>query len=153
MKLPDGYEFSTVETDEDVEELLKFHSIVHPDDDPNELRRQIYQLPGFGIEKNFYIRDMSKKEIVCALNTFRNCYLFNFMNGKIENITDLGMQEVDANRRFRSPPDDLVRLVFGTYSIDELSHNNIDFIVSNGLKSLIQTLFPKRESCIYNYMV
>ena len=50
MKLPDGYEFSTVETDEDVEELLKFHSIVHPDDDLNELRRQIYQLPGFGFK-------------------------------------------------------------------------------------------------------
>ncbi|MHA2058275.1 MAG: GNAT family N-acetyltransferase [Candidatus Thorarchaeota archaeon] len=87
-----------------------------------------------------------------ALNTFRNCYLLKFVNGKIESITDSGMQEVDENRRFRSPPDDLARLVLGAYSIDELSYNNIDFIVSNGLKSLIQTLFPKRESCIFYYM-
>ena len=429
VKLPDGYKFSTVETDEDVEELLKFHSIVHPDDDPDELRRQIYNLPGFGKELNFYIRDTDKNEIVCALNaipgtwyyedvplrnlelgwvgtlkehrrkglfktlythfdkllqegeydistiqgipyyyrqfgydfvipmgrtlwltidqipqidektppsfmdinireatsrdidnlidlydehnrelqvyagrnrnlwnmqeeakreydrefqtvvledengvqgylrfvlvlgpgvgmhgsgpvlqviesrirsftgvrrvlefirtkalehniyrigvlgpstnnlsrialdlggrirggwkhqvrvpsmlrllrsiqpvlekrligtmfeglteelmlnTFRNCYELKFVNGKIESISDLGMQEVDENRKFRSPPDDLARLVLGAYGIDELSHNNIDFIVSNSLKSLIKTLFPKRESCIYYYMV
>jgi hypothetical protein len=86
------------------------------------------------------------------LNTFRNCYDLKFVNGKIESISDLGMQEVDENRRFRSPPDDLVRLVLGAYGIDELSHNNIDFLVSNSLKSLIKTLFPKRESCIYYYM-
>ena len=62
------------------------------------------------------------------------------------------MQEVDENRPFRAPPNDLVRLVLGEYSIDEISYNNIDFIVSSGLKSLIRTLFPKRESCIYYYM-
>ncbi|MHA2160766.1 MAG: GNAT family N-acetyltransferase [Candidatus Thorarchaeota archaeon] len=379
MKLPDGYEFGSVETDEELEELLSFHTIVHPDDDPDELRRQINKLPGFGRKLNFYIRDKAKNVIVCALNaipstwyyedvplrnlelgwvgtlkehrrkglfkslythfdkllqdgkydistiqgipyyyrqfgydfvipmgrtlwltvdqiptidektppsfmqlnireatsddiddlmklydehnrplqvytgrnrdlwnvqeetkreydkefqtivledengvqgylrfvlilsteagmhgsgnaiqviesriqsftgvrralqfllrsiqpvlekrlmgtmfedltedlalnTFRNCYLLKFVNGKIESITDSGMQEVDENRRFRSPPDDLARLVLGAYSIDELSYNNIDFIVSNGLKSLIQTLFPKRESCIFYYM-
>jgi hypothetical protein len=379
VKLPDGYEFGSVETDEELEELLSFHTIVHPDDDPDELRRQINKLPGFGRKLNFYIRDKAKNVIVCALNaipstwyyedvplrnlelgwvgtlkehrrkglfkslythfdkllqdgkydistiqgipyyyrqfgydfvipmgrtlwltvdqiptidektppsfmqlnireatsddiddlmklydehnrplqvytgrnrdlwnvqeetkreydkefqtivledengvqgylrfvlilsteagmhgsgnaiqviesriqsftgvrralqfllrsiqpvlekrlmgtmfedltedlalnTFRNCYLLKFVNGKIESITDSGMQEVDENRRFRSPPDDLARLVLGAYSIDELSYNNIDFIVSNGLKSLIQTLFPKRESCIFYYM-
>lgn len=57
MKLPDGYKFGTVETDEELEELIKFHTIVHPDDDPDELRRQINKLPGFGRELNFYIRD------------------------------------------------------------------------------------------------
>ena len=87
-----------------------------------------------------------------ALNTFRHCYMLKFVNGRIENITDLGMQEVDENRSFCAPPDDLVRLVMGAYSIDEITHNNIDFIVSNGLKSMIRTLFPKRESCIYYYM-
>ena len=88
-----------------------------------------------------------------TLNTFRNCYVLKFENGRIESITDLGMQEVDENRPFRAPPNDLVRLVLGEYSIDEISYNNIDFIVSNSLKSLIQTLFPKRESCIYYYYV
>ena len=88
-----------------------------------------------------------------ALNTFRNCYVLNFVNGRIESITDSGMQEVDENRPFRAPPNDLVRLVLGEYSIDELSYNNIDFIVNKGLKSLIRTLFPKRESCIYYYYV
>ena len=68
VKPPDGYEFGTVETDKELEELLKFHTIVHPDDDPDELKRQIDKFPGFGRELNFYIRDTAQNEIVCALN-------------------------------------------------------------------------------------
>ncbi|MHA2359115.1 MAG: GNAT family N-acetyltransferase [Candidatus Thorarchaeota archaeon] len=86
------------------------------------------------------------------INTFRNCYLLKFVNGKIENITDIGMQEVDESRGFRAPPNDLVRLIFGVNDIDEIRNNNIDFIVSWELKSLVATLFPKGESCIYYYM-
>ena len=74
------------------------------------------------------------------------------MNGKVESITDVGMQEVDESRGFRAPPNDLVRLIFGVYDIDEIKHSNIDFIVSRELKSLVATLFPKGESCIYYYM-
>ena len=62
------------------------------------------------------------------------------------------MQDVDESRGFRTPPSDLVRLIFGVYDIDEIKHNNIDFIVSLELKSLVATLFPKGESSIYYYM-
>jgi len=87
-----------------------------------------------------------------TINTFHHCYLLKFLNGTIESITDSGMQEVDESRGFRAPPNDLVRLIFGAYDIDEISHNNIDFIVGRDLKSLVETLFPKGESCIYYYM-
>jgi predicted acetyltransferase len=86
-----------------------------------------------------------------TINTFRHCYLLKFTKGKVESVTDIGMQEVDESRGFRAPPNDLVRLIFGGYDIDEISHNNIDFIVGRDLKSLIDTLFPKGESCISYY--
>jgi hypothetical protein len=87
-----------------------------------------------------------------TINTFRHCYGLKFVDGKIESIKDTGMQEVDESRGFRAPPMDLIRLVFGVHDIDEIKHNNIDFIVSRELKSLVATLFPKSESCIYYYM-
>ncbi len=86
-----------------------------------------------------------------TVNTFRHCYLLKFVKGKIESVTDIGMQEVDESRGFRAPPNDLIRLIFGVYDIDEISHNNIDFIVGRDLKSLVETLFPKGESCISYY--
>jgi len=85
------------------------------------------------------------------MNTFQNCYVLKFTNGKIVDVTDLGPQEVDANRAFRSPPQDLVRLVLGAYSIKELKQNNIDFIVSSSVRLITETLFPKLESAIYLY--
>ncbi len=87
-----------------------------------------------------------------SINTFRHCYLLKFVGGKIESITDIGMQEVDESLGFRAPPNDLIRLIFGVYDIDELQHNNIDFLVRWDLKALVATLFPKGESCIYYYM-
>jgi hypothetical protein len=86
-----------------------------------------------------------------AMNTFQNCYVLKFTNGKIVDVTDLGPQEVDENRAFRSPPLDLVRLVLGVYSIKELKQNNIDFIVSSSVRLIVETLFPKLESAIYLY--
>ncbi|MFW9794807.1 MAG: GNAT family N-acetyltransferase [Candidatus Thorarchaeota archaeon] len=87
-----------------------------------------------------------------TINTFRDCYLLKFVDGRIESISDIGMQEVDESRGFRTPPNDLVRLIFGVYDIDEIQNNNIDFIVRWDLKTLVSTLFPKGESCIYYYM-
>jgi predicted acetyltransferase len=87
-----------------------------------------------------------------SINTFRHCYLLKFVSGKIESITNIGMQEVDGHSGFRAPPNDLIRLIFGAYDIDELKYNNIDFIVNRDLKSLVATLFPKGESIIYYYM-
>ena len=86
-----------------------------------------------------------------AINTFRNCYLLKFVGGKIESVSDIGMQEEGENQGFRAPPNDLIRLIFGVYDIDEIKYNNIDFIVNRDLKSLVSTLFPKGESSIYYF--
>lgn len=85
------------------------------------------------------------------MNTFQNCYVLKFSAGKIVDVADLGPQEVDENRAFRSPPQDLVRLILGAYSVEELKQNNIDFIVSSGVRLITETLFPKIESSIYLY--
>jgi len=86
-----------------------------------------------------------------AINTYEHCYLLPFVNGKLAPVKDIGMQEVDEYRTFRAPPNDLVRLVLGTYDTEELGNQNIDFSVSNELKLLVETLFPKRDSFIAYY--
>ena len=86
-----------------------------------------------------------------AINTYEHCYLLPFVKGKLAAVKDIGMQEVDEYRTFRTPPNDLVRLVLGDYTIEELRNQNIDFIVSKELKPLVETLFPKRNSFIAYY--
>ncbi|MGY5880931.1 MAG: GNAT family N-acetyltransferase [Candidatus Thorarchaeota archaeon] len=84
MELPDGFEFGFVETDEDVEELVKFHSIVHPEDDVGVLPRQIANLPGFGREMNYFIRDLDKGIIVSTLNAIP--FIWNFEDIPLRNL-------------------------------------------------------------------
>ncbi len=86
-----------------------------------------------------------------ALNTYRNCYLLNFVQGNLDTITDIGMQNTDARSEIRMPPDDFVRLLLGAYTIDQLKETNIDFIVSGTQKALLTSLFPKKESYIFPY--
>jgi hypothetical protein len=86
------------------------------------------------------------------LNTHRNCYSLRFKKGRITKVQDLGMQETGEKREFRAPPHDLVKLILGDSSIDELNRANVDFIVDGRIHSLVQTLFPKRESSIAYYM-
>lgn len=85
------------------------------------------------------------------MNTFQNCYMLKFVNGKIVEVSNLGPQEVNENQTFRAPPNDLVRLVLGAYSIKELEYNNIDFIVRGDVRLIAETLFPKKESSVYYY--
>lgn len=85
------------------------------------------------------------------MNTFRNCYKLQFVNGKISDVSNLGPQEVNDNQAFRAPPNDLARLVLGAYSIKELEQNNIDFIVRGEVRLITEALFPKKESSIYYY--
>ncbi|MFX0108150.1 MAG: hypothetical protein ACFE7R_07695, partial [Candidatus Hodarchaeota archaeon] len=86
-----------------------------------------------------------------TINTYRHCYVLDFQDGRIQQIKDLGIHEDGKNLSFRSPPNDFVRLLLGQYSIDEISQQNIDFLVSGSVKSLISTLFPKQESFIGYY--
>ncbi|MHA2379075.1 MAG: GNAT family N-acetyltransferase [Candidatus Thorarchaeota archaeon] len=87
-----------------------------------------------------------------ALNTHRNCYVLRFKEGKIAKVEDLGIQSVGEKNEFRAPSHDLVKLILGDSNIDELNRANIDFLVEGRIRSLVETLFPKRESCIYYYM-
>ncbi|MHA1924487.1 MAG: GNAT family N-acetyltransferase [Candidatus Thorarchaeota archaeon] len=66
--LPDGLEFGIVETDDELEELIKFNSSIHEPNDGEELRRIIDLLPGFSREMNFYIRDTDKGLFVSSIN-------------------------------------------------------------------------------------
>jgi hypothetical protein len=86
-----------------------------------------------------------------TINTYRHCYVLDFQGGKIQQIKDLGIHEDGKNLSFRAPPQDFVRLLLGQYSIDELSQQNIDFLVNGAVKTLVTTLFPKQESFIGYY--
>ena len=84
MEVPDGFEFGYVETDEELEEFLKFQSLVHPDDDVEELRRQIELLPAFTREMNYYIRDLDTGHIVSALNSIPSTW--NYEDIPLKNL-------------------------------------------------------------------
>ncbi|MFW9918078.1 MAG: GNAT family N-acetyltransferase [Candidatus Thorarchaeota archaeon] len=86
-----------------------------------------------------------------AISTYRNCYLLKFIEGTLEPIEDLGMQPTRSRYGIRMPPQDLVRLILGDYSIHELGTQNIDFIVRPGRKHFLETLFPKQDSYLYSY--
>ncbi|MGY5854422.1 MAG: GNAT family N-acetyltransferase [Candidatus Thorarchaeota archaeon] len=68
MNMPDGFEFGIVETDEEIEELIKFTDSVHEEDDSVYLRRLIENLPDFGRQSNYYIKDSDKGLIVSSIN-------------------------------------------------------------------------------------
>ncbi|MFX0107390.1 MAG: GNAT family N-acetyltransferase, partial [Candidatus Hodarchaeota archaeon] len=66
--LPDGFEFGIVETDDELEELIRFNSMIHEPHDGEELRRLVELLPGFSREMNYYIRDTDQGIFVSSLN-------------------------------------------------------------------------------------
>jgi len=125
LKLPDGFEFGIVESDEEVEELLKFHSIVHPNDDVEELRRQIDHLPGFGREKNYYIRDLDKGIIVTALNSIP--FIWNYEDIPLRNL-ELGW--VGTLKEYRRKG--LNKLLY-THFENLLLSGNYDFSTIQGI--------------------
>jgi predicted acetyltransferase len=86
-------------------------------------------------------------------NLYRTCYRFKFVNGRLDTIEDIGMQGTDTNQAFRIPPSDFIRLVLGDCSVDELRSHNVDFTIRAGKKHLLETLFPKKPSFLYNYQV
>ncbi|MHA1484115.1 MAG: GNAT family N-acetyltransferase [Candidatus Thorarchaeota archaeon] len=76
MELPGGFEFGVVKSKADIEELIKFNAVVHGDDDPEELRRQIDNLPNFDRELNFYIRDLDKGIIVSTASAIPSVWMY-----------------------------------------------------------------------------
>ncbi len=89
------------------------------------------------------------REIV--INTYRTCYKLTFQNGELKPIEDIGMQKTDRYMDIRLLPQGFVRLILGEFTIDELKNQNVDFIVRLGHRTLLQTLFPKKESYIHHY--
>ncbi|NHJ14101.1 MAG: GNAT family N-acetyltransferase [Candidatus Thorarchaeota archaeon] len=68
QELPDGFEYGVVQTDEEMEEIIKFNEAIHGEDDALALRRLIDEYPNLEKEQHFYIRDMDKGIIVSSLN-------------------------------------------------------------------------------------
>ncbi|MGY5876114.1 MAG: hypothetical protein RTU30_10235, partial [Candidatus Thorarchaeota archaeon] len=100
------------------------------------------------IEKHLEDTMFSSLSQELRINTYRNCYLLNFEDGVLTLVKELGPQPWgDLSIRYH----DLIRLVFGERTFDELREMNSDAMVSGDLKSLIATLFPKGESFIHYY--
>ncbi|MDF1538885.1 MAG: hypothetical protein P1Q69_08280 [Candidatus Thorarchaeota archaeon] len=89
------------------------------------------------------------REII--INTYRTCYKLTFQSGELMPIEDIGMQKTDSYMEIRVPPQGFVRLILGEFTIDELKNQNVDFIVRRGYRTLLETLFPKKESYIHHY--
>ena len=85
------------------------------------------------------------------INTYRTCYKLSFQNGILQSVEDIGMQKTDTYMETRLPPLGFIRLILGEFTVDELKKQNVDFIVRRGQKTLLETLFPKKESYIYSY--
>ncbi len=76
MELLGGFEFGVVKSKADIEELIKFNAVVHVDDDPEEIRRQIDNLPNLDRESNFYIRDLDKGIIVSTASAIPSVWMY-----------------------------------------------------------------------------
>jgi GNAT superfamily N-acetyltransferase len=76
MELPDGFELGVIKSDADLEELIKFNAVVHGDDDPEEIRRQIDNLPMLDRESNFYIRNLDNGIIVSAASAIPSVWMY-----------------------------------------------------------------------------
>ena len=76
MELLDGFEFGIVKSDADLEALIKFNAVVHGDDDPEEIRRQIDNLPKLDRESNFYIRNLDNGTIVSAASAIPSVWMY-----------------------------------------------------------------------------
>jgi predicted acetyltransferase len=85
------------------------------------------------------------------INTYRTCYKLSFQDGELLPIEDIGMQKTDSYMEIRLPPQGFIRLILGEFTLAELKQQNVDFIVRRGYSTLLETLFPKKESYIYHY--
>jgi predicted acetyltransferase len=87
-----------------------------------------------------------------VINTYKTCYKLTFQDGELLPIEDIGMQKTDSYMEIRLPPQGFVRLILGEFTVEELKKQNVDFIVRRGHTTLLETLFPKKESYIYHYL-
>ncbi len=82
------------------------------------------------------------------INTYKNCYVLHFRDGRLATIQELGQQPWgDISIREQ----DFVRLLLSGWTLDELRMMNCDTMVPGELKLFLDTLFPKGESFIHYY--
>ncbi|MHA1480609.1 MAG: GNAT family N-acetyltransferase [Candidatus Thorarchaeota archaeon] len=129
LNVPDGFEFGVVETDEELEELIKFNATIHEPTDGEFLKRLIENLPRFGREMNFYIRDSEKGYIVSSINAIPSIWEYD---GIALNNLELGF--VGTLKEYRNKG--LLRIL---YSYFEKLLKDYDISTIQGIPYLYRT--------------
>ncbi|MHA2042435.1 MAG: GNAT family N-acetyltransferase [Candidatus Thorarchaeota archaeon] len=124
--LPDGLEFGIVETDDELEKLIKFNSSIHEPQDGKELKRIIDLLPGFSREMNFYIRDSDKGVFVSSLNAIPS--VWGYASISIRNL-ELGFVGTLPEYRKKG----LVRALYREFFEKELIRGRYDISTIQGI--------------------
>ncbi|TFG11507.1 GNAT family N-acetyltransferase [Candidatus Thorarchaeota archaeon] len=73
---PDGFVYGCVETPEEHRELVELNRAIHDETDALMLERLIEHYPGFGLESNFYLRDLDTGEMVACLNAIPSTWSY-----------------------------------------------------------------------------
>jgi predicted acetyltransferase len=81
------------------------------------------------------------------LNFYEEAIELVFQKGKLERVASVG--PTDTNNGIRLPPYPDVQLLMGYRSREEILDYRLDFRVDGKFQLLVDTLFPKRESYIY----
>jgi hypothetical protein len=73
---PKGFAYGYVETREEYREFLELNKSIHSGDDALMLERLIEHYPGFGLENNFFLRDLDSGEMVACLNAIPSTWSY-----------------------------------------------------------------------------
>jgi predicted acetyltransferase len=83
------------------------------------------------------------------INFYEETIELVFQKGKLEKASSLGPTDAKETKEIRVPPYPDVQLLMGYRSREEIESYRLDFSVNAKWQLLVDTLFPKRESYIY----
>lgn len=95
---PQGFAYGYIETPEERRELLELNKSIHNDNDAFMLKRLIEHHPGFGLENNFYLRDLDSGDMVACLNAIPNTWSYEGIEIRNLELGFVGTRE-DYRRR------------------------------------------------------
>ena len=98
LALPEGYEFGTIETDEEMDELVEFNSKMHEPSAGMFLKRIVNYLPGFTRDMNYVIRDTSTGRIVACINGIPGTWAYEDVHLKTLELGFVGTLESHRNK-------------------------------------------------------
>ncbi len=75
-ELPDGFEFGIVETDEELDELVRFNNEIHGPEAGGMLRRLVNHLPDFNRQMNYFIRDVESGKTISAISAIPSVWSY-----------------------------------------------------------------------------